>query len=434
MRAWQAFAKCRCQRQAVVQLPLLAARNAGVTITTCGFSELIVMSLLVSSLDPSTPAQQARQGNAAELAAALRESRRRTLSLLDAFVVALGDTLAVPYSPQINPPLWEAGHIAWFQDYWIARNPQRQLGIACDPEHDRAPGRLPQADTLYDSSRIAHAKRWHLPLPELAATRDYLANSLADTLALLASSAETETEASLYFYRLVLMHEDMHAEAAIYMAQALGIALPADLFTAPPSLPENRQLMVPGQRWQLGHSGPGFAFDNELNAHPVEVAGFSIDSQVVSWRRYLEISASKEGRLPRYLRQRDGIWQTQYFGVWQPLDLDRPAVHLTWQQADDWCRRAGRRLPLEAEWELAALTQPDFAWGSVWEWTASRFLPYPGFVAHPYRDYSAPWFGDRYVLRGASTATSPHMRHPRYRNFFTPDRNDLHNGFRSCAR
>jgi EgtB-related family protein len=70
----------------------------------------------------------------------------------------------------------------------------------------------------------------------------------------------------------------------------------------------------------------------------------------------------------------------------------------------------------------------------VWEWTASRFSPYPGFAAHPYRDYSAPWFGDRDVLRGASRASSPRMAHPRYRNFFTPERNDVHNGFRSCAR
>ena len=94
----------------------------------------------------------------------------------------------------------------------------------------------------------------------------------------------------------------------------------------------------------------------------------------------------------------------------------------------------GRRLPSEAEWEAAALTLPDFQWGEAWEWTASRFNPYPGFSAHPYRDYSAPWFGERYVLRGASRATSPRMAHPRYRNYFTPERNDIHGGFRSCAR
>ena len=96
-------------------------------------------------------------------------------------------------------------------------------------------------------------------------------------------------------------------------------------------------------------------------------------------------------------------------------------------------RWAGRRLPTESEWECAALTAPGFSWGQVWEWTASPFAPYPGFVAHPYRDYSQPWFDGRPVLRGASFATQPGMRHPRYRNYFTADRSDLFAGFRSCA-
>ena len=113
---------------------------------------------------------------------------------------ALGAGLVVPYSSQVNPPLWETGHVAWFQDYWIARNRQRELGLRCDPDHARPAGRLPQADALYNSSRVAHAARWSLPLPDLAATRAYLAESLAETLGLLATTPETD--AALYFYRL----------------------------------------------------------------------------------------------------------------------------------------------------------------------------------------------------------------------------------------
>ncbi|MBE0547533.1 MAG: SUMF1/EgtB/PvdO family nonheme iron enzyme, partial [Rubrivivax sp.] len=71
--------------------------------------------------------------------------------------------------------------------------------------------------------------------------------------------------------------------------------------------------------------------------------------------------------------------------------------------------------------------------GQVWEWTASDFLAYAGFTPHPYRDYSAPWFGQRRVLRGASLATQPRLHHPRYRNFYAPERNDIYAGFRSCA-
>ena len=108
-------------------------------------------------------------------------------------------------------------------------------------------------------------------------------------------------------------------------------------------------------------------------------------------------------------------------------------MHLSCDDAEAWCRWAGRRLPTEAEWECAALTQPAMRWGQVWEWTASGFEPYPGFVAHPYRDYSEPWFGSRRVLRGACVATAAIMVHPRYRNYFTPERCDIFAGFRSVA-
>jgi len=381
------------------------------------------------------PATNARHGNRDALAAALVDSRAHTLALLDAYTTALGDILAVPDSAQLNPPRWEAGHIAWFQDYWIARNQQREVGIACDPDHARPAGRMPQADMLYNSSLVAHATRWQLDLPDLAATRTYLAEGIAETLELLA--ATPHTDAALYFFRLALFHEDMHGEAGIYMAQALDIPLPANIaerLPAPARLrSETRSLTFPTQEWTLGWSGDGFAFDNELVAHSITVPAFDIDSEVVSWRRYLPFVEQTGAAPPRYLRHQDGGWQRRVFGRWEALPLDAPAMHLRWDEADAWCRWAGRRLPSEAEWEIAAMTHPDFCWGQVWEWTASRFTPYPGFSPHPYRDYSAPWFDDRYVLRGASRATSPRMAHPRYRNFFTPERNDLHNGFRSCA-
>jgi EgtB-related family protein len=116
-----------------------------------------------------------------------------------------------------------------------------------------------------------------------------------------------------------------------------------------------------------------------------------------------------------------------------PLPLREPVMHVSAHEADAWCRWAGRRLPTEAEWECAALTLPQFAWGAVWEWTSTVFEPYPGFVAHPYREYSAPWFGTRRVLRGACAATAPALAHPRYRNFFEPQRVDIFAGFRSVT-
>jgi ergothioneine biosynthesis protein EgtB len=391
-----------------------------------------------------------REGGASVIATGLVASRERTLALLGACEAALGPSLAVPYSTQLNPPLWEAGHVGWFQDFWIARNRQRALGSACEPEHARPAGRLAGADALYDSSHVAHETRWSLPLPDAAATRDYLAAGLAETLSLLAATPADAN--ALYFFRLVLFHEDMHAEAATYMAQALGIALPPALQPVERSLPPAESRRWRHADWRLGYDKPGFAFDNELAAHAVEIPAFEIDAAPVTWRRYLPFVEaggyaeprwwSAEGwqwreagqvEAPRYLRRVGGDWQRQRFGRWSPLPPDAPAVHLSWFEAEAWCRWAGRRLPTEAEWETAAMSDPRMAWGDVWEWTASRFLPFPGFAPHPYRDYSAPWFGSRYVLRGAAAATSPRIVHPRYRNYFTPERNDIYAGFRSCA-
>ncbi|MBU0752600.1 MAG: SUMF1/EgtB/PvdO family nonheme iron enzyme [Gammaproteobacteria bacterium] len=378
------------------------------------------------------PRDDARSGDAAYLTGALQDARRRTLALQDAYVAALGEDLRVPCSPRLNPPLWEAGHVAWFQDFWIARNRQRERGLACDPDHARPDGRLPGADALYDSSHVAHASRWHIPLPALAATRAYLDASLAETLQLLAHAPTTD--AGLYFFRLSLFHEDMHAEAATYMAQALDIALPAPLRPAERALPPPLQIAIPATTWRLGHAGPGFAFDNELPAHDIELAPFAIDSVAVSWRRFLPAVEAGAVAMPRTLRREGGAWQARRHGTWQPLDLDAAAVHVSGDAADAWCRWAGRRLPSEAEWECAALSAPDFAWGDVWEWTASRFVSFAGFVAHPYRDYSRFGFEtDHRVLKGASRATAPRMAHPQYRNFFAPERDDIHAGFRSCA-
>jgi gamma-glutamyl hercynylcysteine S-oxide synthase len=381
--------------------------------------------------DHST-ATLARTGGADVLAAALQGARRRTLGLLDACVAALGADLRAPYSAQLNPPLWEVGHVAWFWDVWIARNPQRDRGPAADPEAPRPPGRLPGADALYDSSKVAHATRWDLPLPDLAATRAYLAAGLAETLELLATAPATDD--GLYFFRLSLFHEDMHAEAATYMAQALGIALPAALRPSQRTLPPAHDIPIAARTWRLGSDGPGFAFDNELPAHDVQLAPFAIDSVAVSWRRYLSAVEAGAVALPRTLRRQGEAWQALRFGAWEPLDLDCAAVHLSRHEAVGWCRWAGRRLPTEAEWECAALSAPGFSWGDAWEWTASRFAPFAGFAPHPYRDYSRFGFESHtQVLKGASRATDPRMAHPKYRNFFAPERDDIHAGFRSCA-
>jgi gamma-glutamyl hercynylcysteine S-oxide synthase len=385
------------------------------------------------------------------LAQALRESRADTLAAFADYRRALDD-LRVPQHAWLNPPLWEIGHIGWFQEYWIARHPQRSLGVRSDPEAPRAAPLRSGADALYDSSRVAHARRWSLPLPDADASLADLQRQLDATLELLARTPHDDD--ALYFFRLALLHEDMHHEAALYMAQSLGIDVPAPHAPAPrPGAGAAGELRLPAGRFRLGSDAGGFAFDNELAAHGCDMPECRIDRRALRWGQYLPfVEAGGYGQPqwwtdagrswlsacgqthPRHLRRAGSGWQQRVGRRWQPLDPDRAACHLSAHEAAAWCAWAGRRLPSEAEWERAATeAAADFHWGEVWEWTASPFAAYPGFVAHPYRDYSAPWFGSRPVLRGASFATSPRLRHARYRNYFTAERTDIFAGFRSCA-
>jgi EgtB-related family protein len=459
----------------------------------------------------SAEAILARRGGPAALAQALQDSRRDTLATFAAYECAL-PSLQVPHTPELNPPLWELGHVGWFQNFWIARNPvaERLRGRHADPLVPRlaqAPGHRPEADALYDSTRVPHATRWQLNLPDAKLTRRDLSQGLAATLELLRNMATGASESAvpghpqeiepgglvegaeegaqnaaqegtqddaLYFFRLALMHEDMHHEAALYMAQALGVPVD-DPRWQPRTLPEPQPaLPVPAGRWlSTRPEEAGFCFDNELGEMQQEVSAFEIDPQAVRWAEFLPFveaggyeqarwwtpagwawrqTAALGGTQPpglagevgearatgpaaqRYLRRDGRRWQVWRQGRWTLLDLAEPACHLTWHEAQAWCAWAGRRLPTEFEWERAVLTHPEaFAWGAVWEWTSSPFAPFPGFEAHPYREYSAPWFDGRPVLKGASFMTQPRMRHPRYRNFFEAHRNDVPAGFRTCA-
>ncbi len=403
-----------------------------------------------------------RQAGGELLSLALIDARNHTLYLLSQYEQALEATqLQVPMLPELNPPLWELGHIGWFQEWWLGRNLQRHLGRACNPFATRLASIEPQADRWWDSAHVAHDSRWSLDLPEAASIKSYLLDTLESTLELLEKTPDEDD--ALYFYRLSLFHEDMHGEALIYMAQTLGLPLTLDM---PGPAPLREPLRLPATRWQLGCDGAGaqnngFTFDNERQPHEVQVPEFEIDAQVVTWAQFVEFvddagydrpelwqpqgwqwlrdKAAGEGRRgPRYVDQigvaSGAVMQTR-FGTPRRMLGGQPAMHLSWWEADAWCRWAGRRLPSEVEWEVAAhqAGRRGFRWGDVWEWTGTTFRSYPGFSADPYRDYSEPWFGTHKVLRGASFATRARMKYPKYRNYYLPQRDDIFVGFRSCA-
>jgi iron(II)-dependent oxidoreductase len=418
--------------------------------------------------------------SAANLAAWLADAHARTRAL---FAVFATRPLAVPRVPILNPPLWELGHVAWFHEFWIHR--RGNFG---------APSTLRGADGLYDSTQVTHDARWQLDLPDLDATWRYADAVLERSRAALEAGVPDDELA--YLATLALCHHDMHNEAFCYMWQTLGYPVPGNAPPAMSAAGISGDIEIPAGTLRLGaEPGSGFVFDNEKWAHDVPVPAFAIAPLAVRNREFLafvedggysrEAFWSREGaqtrealglRAPRYWQRVDGAWHVRRFDRVVPLPMDEPVLHVSCYEAEAYCEWAGRRLPTEAEWERAAATTPDgatqrrypwgdtvradaanldgryggpapvdaftagaSAWGAVqmlgnaWEWTATRFAPYPGFSADPYKEYSAPWFESEHrVLRGGSFATPLRLVRNTWRNFYKPDRADVFCGFRTC--
>jgi iron(II)-dependent oxidoreductase len=431
---------------------------------------------------------------------ALQEARGRTLEL----IADLSDEQMIgPRLAIVNPLCWEIGHIAWFQEYWVLRH-LRHLAPVWE-----------KGDTLYDSARVAHDTRWDLPLPGKTETIKYtqqILNRVIEECQPSDGSPNVADKDESYFLELALLHEDMHSEAITYTRQTLGYSRPRlsinidrSVNDAPSHLLESLgDAEIPGGLFMLG-STPDlpFVFDNEMWAHPVEVRPFAIARTAVSnaefaafvndsgyqrhefWTeegwRWRESAGTNH---PVYWKPLSGgHWLRRNFDSWVPLEDHLPALHINWYEASAYCRWARRRLPTEAEWEMAACAEPTpngrgitdhkrpYPWGdepptperanldwhgrgciavqalpesesafgcrqmigNVWEWTASDFEPFPGFAVGPYKEYSAPWFGDHKVLRGGCWATRSRLIRNNYRNFYKPERRDVWAGFRTCA-
>ncbi|QJR14604.1 SUMF1/EgtB/PvdO family nonheme iron enzyme [Usitatibacter palustris] len=375
----------------------------------------------------------------AALSEALSEARARTLAIYSHLDVGQWN---VPYLETVNPPQWELAHIAWFQEFWCLRNGGRG-----------GRSHFENADALWNSSIVAHRDRWEIARAPRAPVSAYMADTLDATLEALARSSEEER----YFFRLALLHEDMHAEALLMTLQALALpAPPLPALDPPHSEPTpTRDVIFDGGEFVQGTpaGSRAFAFDNEGPAFTTHVDPFAIADRPVSQGEFAQFVEDQKLPPPRYWRRQDGTWQARRFDTWHALDAFAPMIHVALPEAEAYCRWADRRLPTESEWEFAARESVEAGTldyrhtgphgggqglrhmlGGVWEWTASPFAPYAGFVAGPYTDYSQPWFHTHQVLRGGCFATRSRLVHNRWRNFYRPERADAFAGFRTCAR
>jgi gamma-glutamyl hercynylcysteine S-oxide synthase len=418
----------------------------------------------------------------------LEAVRERTLALV---AVLDWPTLRRQHVPILSPMVWDLGHIANFEELWLG---QRLAGL---PPFEEDFGRM------FDAVLNPRPTRDKLPLPEGRGLYAYLARvreQSLDALDALEAAAEPELARGGFIFELIAEHEEQHQETLLQAMQLLADPpySPAQRRRLPPSVGSDAEMVeVAAGPFLMGWDGPGFAYDNERGRHPVELPAFSIDRTPVTdgdflafveaggyqapelwseagWRWRQETGAETPGN---WLWS-DGAWHARFMDRLLPLPQGKPVVHVCFHEAEAYARFVGKRLPTEAEWEKAALWDPEaerprpYPWGSepptperanldqlafepaeagaypdgasaygveqavgdVWEWTASDFTAYPGFAAYPYPEYSQIFFGSDYkVLRGGSWATRPAVARGTFRNWDFPIRRQIFAGFR-CAQ
>jgi ergothioneine biosynthesis protein EgtB len=371
--------------------------------------------------------------------------------------------------PDASPVKWHLAHTTWFFETFILERFERNFR----PFH-------PQFRMLFNSyyngvgDRHPRPQRGLLTRPSLAEVVDYRRNVDARILALLSDAGTAGSMLSLV--ETGLHHEQQHQELMLTDVKHLlaqNPLLPA--YVRQPATEPRETLPLEWLSYdagvvEIGHTGIGFCFDNELPRHRQFVEAFQLASRLVSNGEYLAFVKSggyanpalwlSEGwdwvqanRLTRPLYwyapgeappaaqlkvANVGLdWQEFTLHGLRPLDLHAPVTHLSYYEADAYARWAGARLPTEAEWEVAvngchetvvdamhpqASRQEGLSqmFGACWQWTSSSYAPYPGYApaAGAIGEYNGKFMVNQYVLRGSSCATPAGHARATYRNFF----------------
>jgi iron(II)-dependent oxidoreductase len=405
------------------------------------------------------------------------------------------DQLLGPRQSIVNPLLWEMGHLAWFGEKWVLRHAGKRPPLRNDadslfdssavPHHTRWDLPLPSRAATMDYMNQVQERILDVVRRGPTAEETYF-------ILLSVFHEDMHGEAFLYTRQtLGYSHPRLSPPGGTQSAERKGGSDGAGPLPGDAQIPGGTFHLGAGREQPFVFDNEKWAHPVPLRPFAIarapvtqaEFAAFVADEGYRRaelwgpagwrWRQVGEVLH------PIYWRREGNGWLRRDFDRWLPLEPHRPVIHVNWYEAEAYCRWAGRRLPTEAEWETAAaasgndLSAPKrrFPWGeelpnhtqaqldgyslgccnvadlpagdshfgcrqmigNVWEWTASDFLPYPGFVADPYREYSQPWFGTHKVLRGGAWMTRSRLLRNTWRNFYPPDRRDLWAGFRTCA-
>ena len=429
-------------------------------------------------------------GHGGRLVAWHRDARARTIALVDGLDA---EQLMGPRLSIVNPLRWEVGHVGWFQEFWALRHARDEASLRADGDRLYDSARVAH-DTRWDLPLPSMAETLGYLEAVLARVRERLAarepSPTERYFHLLTIFHEDMHDEAFAYTRQTLAYPPPPLPAAVSSAAAGALRGDARVPGGAFALGASRDLpfVFDNEKWAHRVEIVPFA----IGRAPVTNAEFATFVEDGGYRRRELWSGAGwrwreavEAAHPVYWRRAvGGGWERRHFDRWLALEPYHPVIFVGWYEADAYCRWAGRRLPTEAEWEAAAAGEPTaggtalaahkrlYPWGdeaptaeranldahllgcvdvaalpagdsafgcrqmlgNVWEWTATDFLPYPGFVVDPYEEYSVPWFGTHKVLRGGCWATRGRLLRNTWRNFYTPDRRDVFAGFRTCSR
>ncbi len=356
---------------------------------------------------------------APRMLADLDEVRARTHRLVEH--LDAGD-LERTHSPIMSPLVWDLAHIASYEDLWLAHR------------HAGTPLLRPDLAALYDAFETPRAVRGDLELLDTQAAWIYM----EDVRDRVRSLTLQQGVGDGTLHEMVVRHELQHTETMMQTMSLAGL-MPPDF----PNQPSLTAAQLAGPQWveiqaatfEMGADSNGFAYDNERQRHAVSLPAFRISRLPVSNAQWREFRDQGGYERREWWSQASWAWLQ---GAEEPYDPragvgedHAPVCHLSFHEAQALARSQSARLPSEAEWERAAGIDALAGVGEVWEWTGSELAAYPGFAAHPYREYSEVFFEKGYrVLRGGSFAAHPRVATRTFRNWDLPERRQIFAGLR----